>query len=64
MTVILSLESPSAFMRQLETQPDPLRRQRQMLRAVATFEFFQGIFVVVMGVCALVLLHRDVWLYA
>jgi len=28
------------------------------------FEFFKGIFVVVMGVCALALVHKDVWLYA
>jgi uncharacterized membrane protein (DUF2068 family) len=35
-----------------------------VLRAVATFEFFKGIFVVVMGVCALALLHKDVWLIA
>jgi uncharacterized membrane protein (DUF2068 family) len=35
-----------------------------MLRAVATFEFFKGIFVVGMGLCALALVHRDVWLVA
>jgi uncharacterized membrane protein (DUF2068 family) len=46
------------------TKPDPHRRQRRVLRAVATFEFFKGIFVVVMGVCALALLHKDVWLIA
>jgi len=51
-------------MRQLETKPDPHRRQRQMLRAVATFEFCKGIFVVLMGLCALALVHKDVWLYA
>lgn len=51
-------------MPQLATKPDPHRRQRQMLRAVATFEFCKGIFVVVMGLCALALVHRDVWLYA
>ncbi len=28
------------------------------------FEFFKGTFVVVMGVCALALVHKDVWLYA
>jgi len=49
-------------MRQFGTKPDPHRRQRQVLRAVATFEFFKGIFVVLMGVCALALLHKDVWL--
>src|ERR1700741_1374122 len=40
------------------------RRQRRVLQAVATFEFFKGFFVVLMGFCALALVHRDVWLYA
>jgi len=35
-----------------------------MLRAVASFEFVKGIFVVLMGACALALVHKDVWLYA
>jgi uncharacterized membrane protein (DUF2068 family) len=48
----------------LGTKPDSHRRQRRVLRAVAAFEFFKGIFVVAMGLCALVLLHKDVWLIA
>jgi uncharacterized membrane protein (DUF2068 family) len=48
----------------LGTKPDSHRRQRRVLRAVAAFEFFKGIFVVGMGLCALVLLHKDVWLIA
>lgn len=40
------------------------RHQKHLLRAVAAFECFKGVFVVVMGVCAIALLHRDVWLYA
>jgi len=28
------------------------------------FEFFKGVFVVLMGFCALALVHKDVWLYA
>lgn len=28
------------------------------------FEFFKGIFVILMGFCALALVHKDVWLYA
>jgi uncharacterized membrane protein (DUF2068 family) len=40
------------------------RRQRRMLQAVALFEFFKGIFVALMGFCALALVHKDVWLYA
>ncbi len=35
-----------------------------MLRAVALFEFCKGIFVVVMGFCALALIHKDLWWYA
>jgi uncharacterized membrane protein (DUF2068 family) len=51
-------------MRQSGTKPDPHRRQRRVLQAVATFEFFKGTFVVLMGFCALALVHKDVWLYA
>jgi uncharacterized membrane protein (DUF2068 family) len=51
-------------MRQLGTKPDYHRRQRRVLRAVAGFEFFKGIFVLVMGVCAIALLHKDTWLIA
>lgn len=40
------------------------RRQRRVLRAVASFEFVKGIFVVLMGFCALALVHKDVWLIA
>ena len=46
------------------TKPDSHRRQRRLLRAVASFEFAKGIFVVLMGVCALALVHKDVWLLA
>lgn len=34
---------------------------RRALRAVATFETFKGIFVLLMGLCAMWLVHRDVW---
>lgn len=51
-------------MRQVGTKLDAHLRQRRVLRAVATLEFFKGIFVVAMGVCALALVHRDVWLIA
>lgn len=43
---------------------EPHRHQRHLLQAVACVEFFKGIFVVAMGVCALLLIHKDVWLYA
>src|SRR6202790_2366345 len=46
-------------------KPEPYhRRQRQVLKAVALFECFKGIFVLVMGFCAIALVHKDVWLYA
>jgi uncharacterized membrane protein (DUF2068 family) len=51
-------------MRQPGTKPDPHRRQRRVLRAVASFEFTKGVFVVVMGFCALALVHKDVWVIA
>ena len=37
---------------------------KRMLRAVASLEFIKGIFVLLMGLCALLLVHRDAWLYA
>jgi uncharacterized membrane protein (DUF2068 family) len=48
----------------LGTMPDSHRRQRRLLRAVASFEFAKGIFVVLMGCCALALVHKDTWLIA
>ncbi|MGC2446384.1 MAG: DUF2127 domain-containing protein [Candidatus Sulfotelmatobacter sp.] len=45
-------------------KPDRHRRQRRVLRAVASFEFFKGVFVVLMGACALALVHKDTWLIA
>ena len=44
--------------------PEPPRRQRQVLQTVATLEFIKGIFVTLMGICALLLVHKDAWLYA
>jgi uncharacterized membrane protein (DUF2068 family) len=38
--------------------------QQKVLRAVAGFEFFKGVFVVAMGICALSLVHKDAWLIA
>jgi uncharacterized membrane protein (DUF2068 family) len=51
-------------MRPNGTKPDPHRAQRRVLRAVASFEFAKGVFVVLMGFAALALLHKDVWLIA
>lgn len=46
------------------TKPASHYRQRRVLQAVGTFEFFKGVFVLLMGFCALALVHKDVWLYA
>src|SRR5271156_4502139 len=46
------------------TTSDPQRRRRRMLRAVATFEFFKAVSVTIMGICALILVHNDLWLLA
>jgi uncharacterized membrane protein (DUF2068 family) len=39
-------------------------RQRSLLRAIASLEFFKGIFVALMGLCAILLVHKDAWWYA
>jgi len=46
------------------TKLDRYYSQRRVLRTVAGFEFCKGLSVVLMGVCALVLVHKDVWLIA
>ena len=51
-------------MRQLGIKHDPHVRQRRVLRAVAAFECFKGSFVLLMGFCALLLVHKDLWLLA
>jgi uncharacterized membrane protein (DUF2068 family) len=38
--------------------------QRRMLRAVALFELIKGSSVALMGFCALILVHKDLWLLA
>lgn len=43
---------------------DPHLTQRRVLRAVAVLEFFKGVFVVLMGICAIALVHKDAWLIA
>jgi uncharacterized membrane protein (DUF2068 family) len=51
-------------MRELGAKPNHHRGQRRVLRAVATFDCSKGIFVLLMGICAIALLHKDAWLYA
>jgi|SRR5579864_1470084 len=38
--------------------------QRRALRAVAFFEFIKGVFVLLMGLSAILLVHHDVWMVA
>jgi uncharacterized membrane protein (DUF2068 family) len=35
-----------------------------VLQSVAAIEFLKGVFVTLMGICALLLVHKDAWLYA
>lgn len=61
------MTQPGAKSAQHESAPHqsaPHRAKRRVLQAVATFEFFKGIFVMLMGFCALALVHKDVWFYA
>ena len=51
-------------MRETGKKTDPHINQRRLLRAVAGLEFFKGVFVVLMGICALALVHKDTWLIA
>jgi uncharacterized membrane protein (DUF2068 family) len=46
------------------TRSNHHRRHRRALRAVASFEFVKGVFVALMGFCALALVHKDVWVIA
>lgn len=48
----------------LGTTSDPYLAQRRLLRAVALFELVKGISVALMGFCALILVHKDLWLLA
>ncbi len=50
--------SPSG--RKLDLRPT----QRRILRLVASFEFFKGIFVLLIGLSALLLVHKDAWVIA
>jgi uncharacterized membrane protein (DUF2068 family) len=43
---------------------DRHRAQKNLLRAVATIEFSKGIFVLIVGILAILLLHKDVWVIA
>jgi uncharacterized membrane protein (DUF2068 family) len=51
-------------MHQVAAKSNPHPRQKRVLRAVALFEFCKGVFVIVMGFCALALVHKDLWVIA
>src|SRR6266446_3665974 len=46
------------------TKIDLHRAQRSLLRAVASFEITKGIFVLLIGVSAILLVHKDAWVVA
>jgi uncharacterized membrane protein (DUF2068 family) len=45
----------------LATKIDSPRAQKNLLRLAATFEFIKGIFVLLIGLSALLLVHKDAW---
>jgi uncharacterized membrane protein (DUF2068 family) len=40
------------------------RAQRHLLQVVATFEFLKGVFVLLIGLSAILLVHKDAWVVA
>jgi uncharacterized membrane protein (DUF2068 family) len=46
------------------TKIDLQNAQRNLLRAVASFEFTKGIFVLFIGLSAILLVHKDAWVVA
>src|SRR3984957_2528511 len=40
------------------------RAQKSLLRAVATLEFVKGVFVLLIGLCAILLVRKDAWVMA
>jgi uncharacterized membrane protein (DUF2068 family) len=46
------------------TKIDLRHAQRNLLRVVASFEFIKGIFVLLIGLSAILLVHKDAWVIA
>jgi len=46
------------------TKIDLHRAQRNLLRVVASFEFTKGMFVLLIGLSAILLVHKDAWVIA
>jgi len=47
-----------------ETKPGLHAAQRRLLRLVASFEFIKGVFVLLIGLSAILLVHKDAWVIA
>jgi uncharacterized membrane protein (DUF2068 family) len=43
---------------------DRIRARKNLLRAVASLEFLKGVFGLLLGILAILLLHKDVWVIA
>jgi uncharacterized membrane protein (DUF2068 family) len=43
---------------------DRHRARKNLLRAVASFELIKGVFVLLVGILAILLIHKDVWVIA
>ena len=46
------------------TKIDLQRAEKNLLRAVASFEFAKGVFVLLIGLSAILLVHKDAWVIA
>jgi uncharacterized membrane protein (DUF2068 family) len=46
------------------TKIDFHRAQKNLLRVVASFEFIKGVFVLLIGLSAILLVHKDAWVLA
>src|SRR5258708_28930688 len=46
------------------TKIDTHRARKNLLRAVASLEFIKGIFVLLIGICAILLVRKDAWVMA
>src|SRR6267154_4606838 len=57
-------EFPARRMLSPATKIDSHRARRSLLRAVAGFEFIKGIFVLLIGLCAILLVRKDAWVMA
>ncbi len=48
----------------LGTKIDLQRAEKNLLRAVASFEFAKGVFILLVGLSAVLLVHKDAWVIA